>query len=121
MSGFGFRGPRPQIPYGYGMMNHAEPISRNYRGRTPWGRPPMQQRFPQGNQMRWGSAFASLRGQAQPNFDDYGGDYGEYDYGGDGDMGDDGPPLHSLTPSIVKDWLQMQHPVVIREVMFHAK
>ena len=109
-------------PYGYGMMNQVEPPSRRGRGRGRGGpQPLMHGNFPRGNQMRWGSAFASLRGQApEPFYEDYGGDYGYDDFGGQ-DGPEEPPALHTLTPSGVKDWLTMQHPVVIREVMFHCK
>ena len=98
------------FPYGYA------PRGPPMGGPGPRGPRPLMPIGPRGQ--RWGSQFASLR---QPHYDDYGGNYGEYGF--DEDVGyDEGPPpINQLTPSMVKYWLSMQHPVVIREVMFHSR
>lgn len=95
---YGFRAR----PFGFG------PRPRHMGPRPLMGMPMM-------GQPRWGQAFAQLQ-SGPPAM--YGGfDEDAYDEYGE----DDAIPMHLVTVPHVKEWLARQHPMAIREIMFHSR
>lgn len=94
---FGFRAR----PFGFG------PRPRNMGPRPLMG-------MPVGGGPRWGQAFAQLQ-PGPPMYGGYDDDYHE-------DYAEEEPiPMHLITVPHVKEWLARQHPMAIREIMFHSR
>ncbi len=102
----------------YGPYGYAPP--RPIRGMGPPGPGPRPLMGPQ-MRPRWGAAFASLN---NGGFDPYSrgpGPQQQQNFCDEFDPETEDVPMHLVTSDHVKDWLGRQHPMVVREVMFHAR